>query len=1046
MCDPPSSKDKPHEVTLSGFMFANQQTSPDQSAEERPDLTENPSTSNQGGSHGRRPESYERMEVNNLGQELDDTGAIWKLYREEADEHDQELVRSKHASLDVMLLFAALFSAILTAFLIESKDLLQQDPADASVALLLSIAQSQYRLEHGMTAPSDDTSLPSIPDFSPSHSARWINGIWFSSLALSLSAALIAMLSKEWLTAFLGSRPRPAHDHALLRQARMEGLERWWALHIVALLPSLLHASLLLFAVGLVIYLWTLDETVAAVLIAIIASTVLFYAVTVVLGAVYEFCPYVTQLSGYLRTLIIPLFSRTLTTDYSAAKYPVLKDLQALLWLASNARDPVVVDCSYQAMAGLQPPTSRGSDLNTSSSPNLLAMTESVWGNDNTPLNPNTYASILVSAMDIIQLVAFTSTRDRVSSSKLPFTGQADSSDSNGLVDDSHAINMNTFDFTETDPNSHLMNLRAYYSRWLARTSTLIILHASQKIVIDPWLLRSLLGAITVAACSDILNPQDSISTHHPQSDNPESVKFKFAVPTNVGRPHFHEVGNLRTGPLGSVIRFLKHNITDRSQMQPCLAAVQTYSALAPVTLQQAFKLNKSELIDAYNIENWELAPRSSMFGIRFIVTRQALLTIRYLGLSRTLSSSSLSLLKVVMALLDQCLSADNGSAPARRNSHFAFANHNSDLIPLLEFVSETKENMKRLPNSVKSSLLTAVRMPFTSSGATSCDNLLTPVCFPTLIAMIPRATVKSSHVTALLQAIVRRMRADNASDRPQRIPWNNLPAIEYLYHFTRTPQGFASLTSACRHKTHGKAALTATIDIIHLASGRDPSLTVQPVELSLAVVPELLEVVSVVVERRTILKDYRSLMPSFFSDVLELTKIAAQDNASMEILRQHPVYKEIWAVLKGFFGNDQARTVKAQYRDMEKEFEIIIEDTKGKKKDDKKEDKKAEKQKEKTTGKEPSGKRKQVVVKATEDKNARVSGDQMEPGGTGANKQPTKTQSNDQAKAHVSTDSGDVIKEVTESDISDLEISDSEEEEGSSEDDEEEDESDDSD
>ncbi|KAH7335680.1 hypothetical protein B0J17DRAFT_600427, partial [Rhizoctonia solani] len=212
------------------------------------------------------------------GEELSHDATVWKLYRNEAEEYDQELVKGRHASLDVLLLFAALFSAILTAFLVESKNLLQEDPADTAAALLLIIAQNQF---NGGPSPS----FIYQPAFSPTYAALWINGLWFAALALSLAAALVAMLSKEWLTAYTASRPRPAHTHALLRQARFDGLNSWWALHIIALLPTLLHLALLLFALGLVVYLWTLDLAVAAVTCVVVALTLIFYFATTLLGA-----------------------------------------------------------------------------------------------------------------------------------------------------------------------------------------------------------------------------------------------------------------------------------------------------------------------------------------------------------------------------------------------------------------------------------------------------------------------------------------------------------------------------------------------------------------------------------------------------------------------------------------------------------------------------------------------------------------------------------------------------------------------------------------
>jgi hypothetical protein len=251
---------------------------------------------------------------------------------------------------------AALFSAILSAFLTESKKLLQQDPSDTSVALLLAIAQSQQRMELGIPASNLPT-LTGLLHFKPPMSARLVNGMWFTSLALSLSTALVAMLSKEWLTAYLSSRPRPAHAHALLRQSRLEGLDRWWALHIIALLPSLLHLSLLLFSVGLVIYLWTLDAAVAGVIAEVIGITVLFYVGTAVLGAIYDFCPYVTQISGYISIVAAKyLASSHASQDNNSGSYTTAGDLHALLWLSTNARDPAVVDCSYQALAGLRLP------------------------------------------------------------------------------------------------------------------------------------------------------------------------------------------------------------------------------------------------------------------------------------------------------------------------------------------------------------------------------------------------------------------------------------------------------------------------------------------------------------------------------------------------------------------------------------------------------------------------------------------------------------------------------------------------------------------
>ncbi|KAF8668087.1 Peptidase family S41 [Rhizoctonia solani] len=308
------------------------------SAERVPQVTNPNHTTND--SRFKHGESFrDPFSGDKAGEEFSHDAIVWKLYRSEAEEYDQEL--------------AALFSAILTAFLIEAKNMLQQDPADTTNALLLIIVQNQANGVAGLSSIDE-------PPFSASYAALWINGLWFAALGLSLSAALVAMLSKEWLTAYTASRPRPAHTHALLRQARFDGLNSWWALHIIALLPTLLHLSLLLFALGLVVYLWTLDVAVAVVTCAIVALTLIFYLTTTLLGAIVPFCPFVTEISRYLQQGFGIWFMKRPRLLHPENRSPdrqtattSLEDIRAVSWLAENARDPVVVDCSYQALAGV---------------------------------------------------------------------------------------------------------------------------------------------------------------------------------------------------------------------------------------------------------------------------------------------------------------------------------------------------------------------------------------------------------------------------------------------------------------------------------------------------------------------------------------------------------------------------------------------------------------------------------------------------------------------------------------------------------------------
>ncbi|KAG8688876.1 hypothetical protein FRC09_012684 [Ceratobasidium sp. 395] len=282
------------------------------------------------------------MSEDTFGEELAPDATIWKLYVEEATEQDQEL--------------AALFSAILTAFLVEAKKLLEEDPAATSATLLLLITQSQQRIELG--TPDTSLKVTTSTPFQSTTIARYVNGLWFTALALSLAAALIAMLAKEWLAGFVSSTVRPPYDFTLQRQAKYNGLLSWRALYIIALLPSLLHLSLLLFALGLVLYLWSLDKAIAVLIGAVAGMTLLLYVITAILGAVFESCPFVTYISAYIRAMCHACFGNR-GMFKNGLNSPKLfhhdgvpgEALQALGWLASNSRDPTVANSAYQALA-----------------------------------------------------------------------------------------------------------------------------------------------------------------------------------------------------------------------------------------------------------------------------------------------------------------------------------------------------------------------------------------------------------------------------------------------------------------------------------------------------------------------------------------------------------------------------------------------------------------------------------------------------------------------------------------------------------------------
>ncbi|CEL54089.1 hypothetical protein RSOLAG1IB_06799 [Rhizoctonia solani AG-1 IB] len=611
---------------------------------------------NQFPSQYNRTRAFEQMRTDKPGEELSDNAAIWDLYLEEAQDYDNELVKGRQASLDTLLIFAALFSAIQTAFLIESKDLLQQDSADVSASLLLFIAQSQQRIELGVPLPpAANISLPDT-GFQPTAIAQWINGIWFISLGLSLSVTLITMLSKEWLTAYLSSRPRPAHKHALLRQARLEGLQGWWALHIMALLPSFIHLSLLLFALGLVLYLVTLNGGIAIAFGVGVGIVLAFDVLTIVCAAIYSTCPFVTEASNYLKKILDLLrgLRQGEKTQEGEVQAPenILKDIQALLWLANHSRDPTIVDCSYQAMAGLRRLLNIQSQTKPTTPANAMAVVQTILpiklnkgttSNDLLSIVVDRFVNLLdgnlelphpeaivdrhVHAMiairtgipvsPVISWLQLLGLIERVGHSNIASGSISPNSFANLLIAEMQVINLALRDLEnvtqqtplaqiglltvsllgglmvssevlQTDPP--LTTLRKSANRWLQLVSLILAHQSNGKILLDSYLLIELLSSMKDAVQPRLLNPLQQGSSA--QTDLPAPVEFM--TPFAYRAPVLYHSQDLSASPLGSIVAILSLPLANSDDLQLRLnqSAIAAYSSLAPVILARVLGRN----------------------------------------------------------------------------------------------------------------------------------------------------------------------------------------------------------------------------------------------------------------------------------------------------------------------------------------------------------------------------------------------------------------------------------------------------------------------
>ncbi|KAJ7643476.1 hypothetical protein DFH06DRAFT_1301352 [Mycena polygramma] len=220
---------------------------------------------------------------------------MWAVYVSEAEKYDRSLVESWRSDMEGMLIFAGLFSASLTAFLTESYKTLVPDSGDSTASIL-----AQISLQLSASANGTTYHVPPPMPFTPTTSSLICNVLWFPSLGLSLTCALIATLLEQWARDFLH---RADMRSAPVTRARVfsflyYGLKRFRMHTVVEIIPLLLHASLLLFFAGLVAFLVPVNIVITVVVAAILLTITADYSLLTLLPLLQLDCPCRTPLSS----------------------------------------------------------------------------------------------------------------------------------------------------------------------------------------------------------------------------------------------------------------------------------------------------------------------------------------------------------------------------------------------------------------------------------------------------------------------------------------------------------------------------------------------------------------------------------------------------------------------------------------------------------------------------------------------------------------------------------------------------------------------------
>ncbi|KAI0758598.1 hypothetical protein BC629DRAFT_1295748, partial [Irpex lacteus] len=211
----------------------------------------------------------------------------WAALYSMIKETDEGKVRDAKEDIDTVLVFAGLFSAVLTAFVIESYKRLSPDSASQTLAVMkqisLQIANSTYHPLMANTPPQA---------FQPSNTDICVNALWFASLILSLTTASIGILVKQWLREYLSLHNPSPRARLRIRHYREPELRRWKVFEIAAVLPFLQQLSLALFFVGLCYFSASVHKTVGRTSLSLVVGWAFFICTVTILPLFFPRCPY----------------------------------------------------------------------------------------------------------------------------------------------------------------------------------------------------------------------------------------------------------------------------------------------------------------------------------------------------------------------------------------------------------------------------------------------------------------------------------------------------------------------------------------------------------------------------------------------------------------------------------------------------------------------------------------------------------------------------------------------------------------------------------
>ncbi|KAN0135275.1 hypothetical protein V8E53_006840 [Lactarius tabidus] len=218
----------------------------------------------------------------------------------EIEKADKEMFERWKDEADSALVFSGLFSAVGAVSIVESYKWLSPDSGDQTVELLNVTVNLITQLSQQLGIPVEGITVESSEPFQQTFSALMVNVIWFASIVICIGCAVFATLIQQWARRCLAltqGRGTP-YERAQLRRFLSKGLKTFQAERIRQLLGMLMHLSLLLYSVGLIVFIFHIDRQLVFMAVGYIFCCFLIYVIPTVLPFFFLNCPFNTPFTA----------------------------------------------------------------------------------------------------------------------------------------------------------------------------------------------------------------------------------------------------------------------------------------------------------------------------------------------------------------------------------------------------------------------------------------------------------------------------------------------------------------------------------------------------------------------------------------------------------------------------------------------------------------------------------------------------------------------------------------------------------------------------